>query len=85
MESLSEVLVVLIVFGAIFGKGLIRTYGEHKEKQAKLGAANANQEWRKDKQTMQKQLDDLTERVQTLEKIVTDPKYHLDREISSLQ
>ncbi len=84
MESLSEVLVVLIIFGAIFGKGLIRTYGEHKEKQSKLELENGNQEWQKDKQIILKQMDELTARVQVLEKIVTDPKYNLDREISSL-
>ncbi|SON51823.1 nitrite reductase [Vibrio tapetis] len=84
MEALSEVLVVLIIFGAIFGKGLIRTYGEHKEKQSKLRFESGNQEWQKDKRVMQEQLNELTERVQVLEKIVTDPKHNLDREISSL-
>jgi len=84
MESLSDVLVVLIIFGAIFGRGLIRTYGEHKEKQTKLQLESGNQEWNQDKQAMQKQMDELTERVQILEKIVTDPKYNLEREISSL-
>ncbi|USE03600.1 nitrite reductase [Vibrio sp. SCSIO 43133] len=81
---MSEVLVVLIIFGAIFGRGMLRTFFSHREKmraieleKAMEGAEGLNSE-------LVQQIKSLSERVEVLEKIITDEKYQLDRKIANL-
>ncbi|KFA97953.1 nitrite reductase [Vibrio mediterranei] len=81
---MSEVLVVLIIFGAIFGRGMLRTFFAHREKMRSIelekaieGADDVNSE-------LVQQIKSLSKRVEVLEKIITDEKYQLDRKIANL-
>ncbi|MGX9521955.1 nitrite reductase [Vibrio mediterranei] len=81
---MSEVLVVLIIFGAIFGRAMLRTFFAHREKmraieleKAMEGAEGLNSE-------LVQQIKSLSERVEVLEKIITNEKYQLDRKIANL-
>ncbi|GMQ48579.1 nitrite reductase [Vibrio sp. 10N] len=81
---MTEVLVVLIIFGAIFGRGMIRTFATHREKMRVIELENASSETERANSELLEKVERLSERVEVLEKIVTDEKYQLDRKIANL-
>ncbi|NVC63062.1 nitrite reductase [Vibrio sp. 05-20-BW147] len=84
MEEVGNVLIVLIIFTAIFGSGMLKIFLNHREKVKALELTKSEGEATKAQQAMQQQIDKLTQRVIVLEKIVTDQKYQLEKEIASL-
>ncbi len=81
---MSEVLIILIIFGAIFGKGIVRTYFSHREKILAIDMANNNSKAKGLNRELLNSVESLSERVEVLEKIITDEKYKLDRKIANL-
>ncbi|EGQ9302138.1 nitrite reductase [Vibrio vulnificus] len=84
MEQLGDILIVLIIFTAIFGSGMLKIFLNHREKVKALELTKSEGEVAQTQQAMQQQIDKLTKRVIVLEKIVTDQKYQLEKEIASL-
>ncbi|ELP5727494.1 nitrite reductase [Vibrio vulnificus] len=84
MEDVGNVLIVLIIFTAIFGSGMLKIFLNHREKVKALELTKSEGEVAQTQQAMQQQIDKLTKRVIVLEKIVTDQKYQLEKEIASL-
>lgn len=81
---MQEVATIAIIFGAIFGGGIVKLILNHRKEVKALEISERklmNQEERDD---LNKQIDDLKQRVEVLERIVTDNKYQLDKEIASL-
>ncbi|USD62370.1 nitrite reductase [Vibrio sp. SCSIO 43140] len=81
---MAEVLIVLIIFGAIFGRGLLRSFYSHREKMRAIELHNSSADSKRENSELLEKLDKLSERVEVLEKIITDEKYHLDRKIANL-
>lgn len=81
---MAEVLIVLIIFGAIFGRGLLRSFYSHREKMRAIELHNSSSDTKRENSELLEKLDKLSERVEVLEKIITDEKYHLDRKIANL-
>ena len=81
---MAEVLIVLIIFGAIFGRGLLRSFYRHREKMRAIELHNSSADSKRENSELLEKLDKLSERVEVLEKIITDEKYHLDRKIANL-
>ncbi|MFC5081034.1 hypothetical protein VTH8203_02774 [Vibrio thalassae] len=81
---MSEVLVILIIFGAIFGRGMLRNFLAHREKMRVIELEKANANADSANSELSQQIKRLTERVEVLEKVITDEKYQLDRKIASL-
>ncbi len=81
---MSEVLIILIIFGAIFGKGIVRTYFSHREKILAIEMANNNAKAKGLNRELLNSVESLSERIEVLEKIITDEKYKLDRKIANL-
>lgn len=84
MESVADVLVVAIVFGSLFGGGIVKLVLNHKKELKALEVSERNAMSQEDQDNLKKQVVELKRRVEVLEKIVTDSKYQLDREIASL-
>lgn len=73
MDSVFTMVVLIVLISC--GAGVANNYLRNQRKQAEAGA---NPDVRSD-------LDLLRERVEVLEKIVTDEKYHLAKEINQLE
>ncbi|GAJ76771.1 hypothetical protein JCM18905_2602 [Vibrio sp. JCM 18905] len=85
MESIADVLVVAIVFGAIFGGGgIIKLILNHRKEVRALEISERNTMSQEEQDNLNKQIGDLKRRVEVLERIVTDSKYQLEKEIASL-
>ncbi|MCA0759090.1 nitrite reductase [Vibrio vulnificus] len=84
MEQLGDILIVLIIFTAIFGSGMLKIVLNHREKVKALELTKTEGASADVQRVMQQQLDKLTQRIIVLEKIVTDQKYQLEKEIASL-
>ncbi|MGR5236012.1 nitrite reductase [Vibrio alfacsensis] len=81
---MEDVLIVLIVFGAIFGGGIIKLVLNHQKEVKALEISERNQMAKEERDSLKNQVEDLKQRVEVLERIVTDNKYQLDKEIASL-
>ncbi|WP_234496637.1 nitrite reductase [Vibrio maritimus] len=81
---MAEVLIVLIIFGAIFGRGLLRSFYSHREKMRAIELHNSSADTKRENSELLEKVDKLSERVEVLEKIITDEKYQLDRKIANL-
>jgi 16S rRNA A1518/A1519 N6-dimethyltransferase RsmA/KsgA/DIM1 with predicted DNA glycosylase/AP lyase activity len=66
--------IIIVVIGC--GTGVITEYLKTKRKTAEAGDAD---------ESVYEELDRLRERIEVLEKIVTDEKYHLQRELDALE
>ncbi|EHU4916119.1 nitrite reductase [Vibrio vulnificus] len=84
MEQLGDILIVLIIFTAIFGSGMLKIVLNHREKVKALELTKTEGASADVQREMQQQIEKLTKRVIVLEKIVTDQKYQLEKEIASL-
>ncbi|AQW60603.1 nitrite reductase [Vibrio owensii] len=84
MESMADVLIVAIVFGAIFGGGIVKLILNHRKEVRALEISERKQMNKEERDGLNKQIEDLKQRVEVLERIVTDNKYQLDKEIASL-
>ncbi|MGR3304644.1 nitrite reductase [Vibrio vulnificus] len=84
MEQLGDILIVLIIFTAIFGSGMLKIVLNHREKVKALELTKTEAASADVQREMQQQIDKLTQRIIVLEKIVTDQKYQLEKEIASL-
>ncbi|MFV8448923.1 nitrite reductase [Vibrio campbellii] len=81
---MADVLIVAIVFGAIFGGGIVKLILNHRKEVRALEISERNQMSQEERDGLNKQVEDLKQRVEVLERIVTDNKYQLDKEIASL-
>ncbi|MGR5067436.1 MULTISPECIES: nitrite reductase [Vibrio] len=81
---MEDVLIVFIVFGAIFGGGIVKLILNHRKEVKALEISDRNQMAKEERDSLKKQVEDLKQRVEVLERIVTDSKYQLDKEIASL-
>ncbi|AGB12282.1 nitrite reductase [Vibrio parahaemolyticus] len=84
MESIADVLVVAIVFGAIFGGGIVKLILNHRKEVRALEISERNTMSQEEQESLKKQIGELKRRVEVLERIVTDSKYQLEKEIASL-
>ncbi|EGR1875543.1 nitrite reductase [Vibrio parahaemolyticus] len=84
MESIADVLVVAIVFGAIFGGGSVKLILNHRKEVRALEISERNTMSQEEQESLKKQIGELKRRVEVLERIVTDSKYQLEKEIASL-
>ncbi|HCG8545981.1 TPA: nitrite reductase [Vibrio parahaemolyticus] len=84
MESIVDVLVVAIVFGAIFGGGIVKLILNHRKEVRALEISERNTMSQEEQESLKKQIGELKRRVEVLERIVTDSKYQLEKEIASL-
>ncbi|WP_039985680.1 hypothetical protein [Vibrio owensii] len=81
---MADVLIVAIVFGAIFGGGIVKLILNHRKEVRALEISERKQMNQEERDGLNKQIEDLKQRVEILERIVTDNKYQLDKEIASL-
>lgn len=81
---MADVLIVAIVFGAIFGGGIVKLILNHRKEVRALEISERNQMSQEERDSLNKQVEDLKQRVEVLERIVTDNRYQLDKEIASL-
>ncbi|APX08636.1 MULTISPECIES: hypothetical protein [Vibrio] len=81
---MADVLIVAIVFGAIFGGGIVKLILNHRKEVRALEISERNQMSQEERDGLNKQVEDLKQRVEVLERIVTDNRYQLDKEIASL-
>ncbi|TOJ94253.1 nitrite reductase [Vibrio parahaemolyticus] len=84
MESIADVLVVAIVFGTIFGGGIVKLILNHRKEVRALEISERNTMSQEEQESLKKQIGELKRRVEVLERIVTDSKYQLEKEIASL-
>ncbi|HHG3484299.1 TPA: nitrite reductase [Vibrio parahaemolyticus] len=84
MESIADVLVVAIVFGAIFGGGIVKLILNHRKEVRALEISERNTMSQEEQESLKKQIGELKRRVEVLERIVTDSKYQLEKKIASL-
>ncbi|HHC6671886.1 TPA: nitrite reductase [Vibrio parahaemolyticus] len=84
MESIADVLVVAIVFGAIFGGGIVKLILNHRKEVRALEISERNTMSQEEQESLKKQISELKRRVEVLERIVTDSKYQLEKAIASL-
>ncbi|MHA2728449.1 HMG-box domain-containing protein [Vibrio campbellii] len=81
---MADVLIVAIVFGAIFGGGIVKLILNHRKEVRALEISERNQMSQEERDALNKRVEDLKQRVEVLERIVTDNRYQLDKEIASL-
>ena len=81
---MQEVATIAIIFGAIFGGGIVKLILNHRKEVRALEISERNQKSQEERDGLNKQLEDLKQRVEVLERIVTDIRYQLDKEIASL-
>ncbi|MQD06059.1 nitrite reductase [Vibrio parahaemolyticus] len=84
MESIADVLVVAIVFGVIFGGGIVKLILNHRKEVRGVEISERNTMSQEEQESLKKQIGELKRRVEVLERIVTDSKYQLEKEIASL-
>lgn len=78
------VLIVAIIFAAVFGGRMLKMVLNHRKEIKKLELSERSQRDHIQTEQLLKQVEQLGERVEVLERIVTDQKYHLEKEIASL-
>ena len=81
---MQEVATIAIIFGAIFGGGIVKLILNHRKEVRALEISERNQMGQEERDGLNKQVEDLKQRVEVLERIVTDNRYQLDKEIASL-
>ena len=81
---MQEVATIAIIFGAIFGGGIVKLILNHRKEVRALEISERKQMNKEERDGLNKQIEDLKQRVEVLERIVTDNKYQLDKEIASL-
>ncbi|AIV08969.1 MULTISPECIES: hypothetical protein [Vibrio] len=81
---MQEVATIAIIFGAIFGGGIVKLILNHRKEVKALEISERKLMNQEERDGLNKQIDDLKQRVEVLERIVTDNKYQLDKEIASL-
>ncbi|KIP65005.1 nitrite reductase [Vibrio sp. MMG022] len=81
---MADVLIVAIVFSAIFGGGIVKLVLNHRKEVKALEISERNQMSEEERNGLNKQVAELKQRVEVLERIVTDNRYQLDKEIASL-
>jgi TolA-binding protein len=81
---MADVLIVAIVFSAIFGGGIVKLILNHRKEVRALEISERKQMNNEERDDLNKQIEDLKQRVEVLERIVTDNRYQLDKEIASL-
>ncbi|ABU73578.1 hypothetical protein [Vibrio campbellii] len=81
---MQEVATIAIIFGAIFGGGIVKLILNHRKEVRALEISERNQMSQEERDGLNKQVEDLKQRVEVLERIVTDNRYQLDKEIASL-
>lgn len=81
---MEDVLIVAIIFGALFGGRIIKHILDHRKEVKELELAERNQHSHQEKDALQQQVNELKKRVEVLERIVTDNKYQIEKEIASL-
>ena len=81
---MQEVATIAIIFGAIFGGGIVKLILNHRKEVKALEISERKLMNQEERDELNKQIDDLKQRVEVLERIVTDNKYQLDKEIASL-
>ena len=81
---MQEVATIAIIFGAIFGGGIVKLILNHRKEVRALEISERNQMNQEERDGLNKQVEDLKLRVEVLERIVTDNRYQLDKEIASL-
>ncbi|RDX37143.1 nitrite reductase [Vibrio campbellii] len=81
---MQEVATIAIIFGAIFGGGIVKLILNHRKEVRALEISERNQMNQEERDGLNKQVEDLKQRVEVLERIVTDNRYQLDKEIASL-
>ncbi|USD56559.1 nitrite reductase [Vibrio sp. SCSIO 43155] len=81
---MQEVATIAIIFGAIFGGGIVKLILNHRKEVKSLEISERKLMNQEERDGLNKQIDDLKQRVEVLERIVTDNKYQLDKEIASL-
>ncbi|MDA0132768.1 nitrite reductase [Vibrio harveyi] len=81
---MQEVTTIAIIFGAIFGGGIVKLILNHRKEVKALEISERKLMNQEERDGLNKQIDDLKQRVEVLERIVTDNKYQLDKEIASL-
>ncbi|ELI6428606.1 nitrite reductase [Vibrio harveyi] len=81
---MQEVATIAIIFGAIFGGGIVKLILNHRKEVKALEMSERKLMNQEERDGLNKQIDDLKQRVEVLERIVTDNKYQLDKEIASL-
>ncbi|MDF2153431.1 nitrite reductase [Vibrio sp. CAU 1672] len=84
MESIFNVMIVAIVFSAIFGRGIVKMVLQHRKDVRTLELSERNTLGEQEREQLQQQIEALKTRVEVLERIVTDRKYQLENEIASL-
>lgn len=78
------VMIIAIIFGAVFGGRMLKMVLNHRKEIKRLEISQQSQLDHKQKEQLIEQVKHLSERVEVLERIVTDQKYQLDKEIASL-
>ncbi|EGA70716.1 hypothetical protein VISI1226_01285 [Vibrio sinaloensis DSM 21326] len=78
------VMIIAIIFGAVFGGRMLKMVLNHRKEIKQLEISQQSQLDHKQKELLIEQVKHLSERVEVLERIVTDQKYQLDKEIASL-
>ncbi|MFB9218009.1 nitrite reductase [Vibrio sinaloensis] len=78
------VMIIAIIFGAVFGGRMLKMVLNHRKEIKQLEISQQSQLDHKQKEQLIEQVKHLSERVEVLERIVTDQKYQLDKEIASL-
>lgn len=81
---MQEVATIAIIFGAIFGGGIVKLILNHRKEVKALEISERKLMNQEERDGLNKQIDDLKQRVEVLERIVTDNKYQLGKEIASL-
>lgn len=74
MESIADVLVVAIVFGAIFGGGIVKLILNHRKEVRALEISERNTMSQEEQESLKKQIGELKRRVEVLERIVTEDR-----------
>lgn len=78
------VMIIAIIFGAVFGGRMLKMVLNHRKEIKQLEISQQSQLDHKQKEQLIEQVKHLSARVEVLERIVTDQKYQLDKEIASL-
>ncbi|WP_159652997.1 nitrite reductase [Vibrio atypicus] len=81
---MEDVLIIAIIFGAIFGGRIVKLILDHRKELKELEISESSKLSQNEQDRLNLKIDELKQRVEVLEKIVTDSKYHIDKEIASL-
>lgn len=69
---MQEVATIAIIFGAIFGGGIVKLILNHRKEVKALEISERKLMNQEERDGLNKQIDDLKQRVEVLERIVTD-------------